>query len=163
MQDATLGDKELEQLIIRPAKPEDVMDLLRWRNEAHVRAMSRHNDIIDDGCHRRWYERALTSSDKLLLIGVLSGQSIGMVRFDRHQFSMWEISIMLAPESRGQRISRTFLEKSICLFCTMHPESSVLAVIKKCNTPSLHLFKSLNFARTSEDSEFTNHIFRPPR
>lgn len=153
----------MPQLIIRTATPEDVMDLFRWRNDPHVRAMSRQSDLIDVASHCQWYKRVLTSSDKLLLIGILAEQSIGMVRFDRDQQSMWEISIMLAPESRGQGISRVFLEKAICFFYTIHHGASLLAVIKKCNIASLRLFKSLNFKKTIEHFEFIDLILDPAR
>jgi len=161
MRDTVPGDKEARQLIVRPAMPEDGRELLKWRNDPYVRAMSRHSDVIDAAHHAQWYERALASPDKILLVGLVAGQRIGMVRFDRCRLSMWEISIMVAPESRGLGISRPLLQNAMACFHQLHGGSSLLAVIKKCNMPSLRIFESLGFKNTIEEDVFTTYIFQP--
>lgn len=142
------------KMIIRAATPEDALMLLKWRNDPYVRAMSRHGDIIDTASHCQWYAQALQSPDKILFIGEVEGKSIGMVRFDRHRSSLWEVSILLAPEARGQRNSRELLKMAINNFEKKYRKVFLLAMIKQCNAPSIRIFKSLNFKIESENLKY---------
>lgn len=138
---------------IRSASPEDVEDILRWRNDPHARAMSRNGKLIDEGGHREWFARALADHGKILLIGVLSDRKIGMVRFDRHGTSDWEVSIVLAPEERAKKLGKPLLRSALDFFRSSCPEAAVTAEIKRHNFASLQLFKSVGFAEKSADGE----------
>jgi ribosomal protein S18 acetylase RimI-like enzyme len=139
------------QLEVRQALPEDVMDILRWRNDPHACAMSRQCGSIDEAVHRSWYSQALNDPDRLLIIGVLMSQKVGIVRFDREQQALWEVSITMAAEARGCGLGRRLLEMALeCLYFA-HAPAEVLAVAKLSNEPSLRLFQSLGFIRKKDD------------
>jgi RimJ/RimL family protein N-acetyltransferase len=159
----TLQDKEISQLVVRRALPEDVMDILHWRNDPHVCAMSRQNEPIHEAEHRTWYSRAVDDPDRLLIIGSLAGQKVGIVRFDRLQESLWEVSITLAPEARGQGLGRRLLELALECLHVAHASAEVLAVARLSNEPSVRLFLSLGFIRISDDGELVRLVLPPGR
>ena len=161
--DNTLQHTEISQLIVRRALPEDVMDILHWRNDSHVCAMSRHNEPINEEKHRAWYSQAVDDPDRLFIIGSLAGQKTGIVRFDRLHESLWEVSITLTAESRGKGLGRLLLEMALECLHVSHASTEVLAVARLSNEPSVRLFISLGFDRKSDDGELVRLILPPVR
>ena len=149
---------ENAKLVVRPALSEDALDVLRWRNDPHVRAMSRQDVPITEEVHRSWYSQALSDPDRLLVIGVLSDQKVGMVRFDRQEPLLWEVSIAVAPEVCGQGVGRRLLVVSLEYLQSVHASVKILAVAKSSNLGSLKLFLSLGFIRENDGGEFTRLI-----
>src|SRR4030067_2225019 len=128
-----LGHGELEstagtQLVVREAQPEDAMDILHWRNDPLVCAMSRHREPISEAAHMAWYSRATEDPNQLLLVGVLGEKKIGIVRFDHRQASLWEVSITIAPDARGQGLGRHLLEMALERLYSACASMTVLAV-----------------------------------
>ena len=152
---------EKTQLTVRRALQEDVMDILRWRNDPHVCAMSRQNEPIKEAVHRIWYSQAVDDPDRLLIIGSLAGQKVGIVRFDRLQESLWEVSITLTPEARSRGLGRRLLEMALECLYVAHAPTEVLAVARLSNEPSVRLFLSLGFIRESDDGELVRLILPP--
>lgn len=149
---------EATQLIVRQAQPDDAMDILRWRNDPLVCAMSRHHAPINEMAHMAWYSRAMDDPSRLLLIGVLEKKKIGFVRFDFRQASLWEVSITIAPESRSHGLGRHLLEIALKDLYSAHSSASVMAVVRLKNEPSLKLFRALGFNQESENGEFVNLV-----
>lgn len=149
------------QLVVRQAQPEDAMDILHWRNDPLVCAMSRHHEPISEAVHMAWYSRAVDDPNRLLLIGVMGEKKIGIVRFDHHQASLWEVSITMAPNARGKGVGRHLLEMALKRLNIIHAPSSVLAVVRLNNEPSLRLFHSLGFNRESDDGVFASLALSP--
>ena len=153
---------ERERLAVRQALLEDAMDVLRWRNDPLVCAMSRHHEPICEEAHVPWYERAVADPDRLLLIGVLGERKIGMVRFDCRHASLWEVSIAIAQDARGKRYGRPFLEMALgWLENASAQPTSVLALVRSDNEPSLRLFQSLGFKHEGAEGEFRSLIWAP--
>jgi len=148
-------------LIVRTAQLEDAIDVLRWRNDRLVCAMSRETQPINEKIHKAWYSRAIDDPSRLLLIGVHGGQKIGMIRFDHRQASSWEVSIMVAPEARGQGMGRHLLQMALERLRAVCAPSCVLATIRLDNQPSLGLFHALGFKQESDDGEFMNLMLAP--
>jgi RimJ/RimL family protein N-acetyltransferase len=149
---------EVTQLTVRRALQEDVMDILRWRNDPHVCAMSRQHEPIDEAVHRTWYARAMDDPDRLLIIGILRSIKVGIVRFDRLHGSFWEVSITLTPEARGRGLGRRLLELALECLHVAHAPTGVLAVARLANEPSVRLFLSLGFIRESDDKELVRLV-----
>lgn len=158
---AKLQHTETTQLIVRQALPEDAIDVLRWRNDPLVCAMSRHHDPINEVAHVDWYSKAIGDPNRLLLIGVLGEQKIGIIRFDHQQASLWEVSILMAPEARGQGFAKNFLNLALKHLQKDHLSVSVSAAVRLNNEPSLRLFHALGFDREYEDGEFINLVLLP--
>ena len=149
-----LHDRAGMALIVRPAQFEDVMDVLRWRNDPLVSAMSRETELISEQIHKVWYSQAIDDPSRLLLIGIRDGQKIGMVRFDQHQALTWEVSIMVALEARGQGNGASMLQMALMQLRVVYAPTNVLATIRLNNQPSLKLFHGLGFTRERDDGEF---------
>ena len=144
-------------LTLRAAQPSDVLDILRWRNDAHTRLMSRNGTVIEEDQHRAWFARVLRDPDHLLLLGTHEDRKVGMVRFDRSHSGEWEVNIVLAPELRGQRLGEELLGMAIQRFFSLHPESSLLAEIKRYNRSSHRLFCALGFVRETDGHELMRY------
>lgn len=149
---------EETQLIVRRALPEDAMDVLRWRNDPIACTMSRHQEPISEVVHIAWYSRAMDDPNRLLLIGVLEGEKVGIVRFDYRRKALWEVSIMIAPEARGQGLGRHLLEMALERLHNVYAETSVLAVVSLNNESSLRLFHALGFNQESTDGGFVSLV-----
>ena len=132
-------------LTIRPALPEDAFDLLRWRNDPLVRAMSRTGEPIPEASHLAWYTAACQDPNRLLLVGAVDGAAVGMVRFDRRPPTDWEVNIMLAAGVRGRGLGEALLRAGLSRLEALHGPVPVVAEIRASNTPSLRLFESLGF------------------
>ncbi len=150
---------EATRLVVTQAQPEDVTDILCWRNDPLVRAMSRCHEPISELAHGAWYSRAVKDKNRLLLIGIYDGQKIGMVRFDYSPDTLWEVSIMLAAEARGQGLARHFLRMGLDRLHLARGPVSVLAVARLNNEPSIRLFHALGFSRESDDGEFVRLLY----
>jgi UDP-2,4-diacetamido-2,4,6-trideoxy-beta-L-altropyranose hydrolase len=149
------------QLIVREAQSEDSLDVLRWRNDPLVCAMSRETLPIGRPIHDVWYARAMEDPNRLLLIGVRNGQKIGIVRFDYREASLWEVSIMLASEARGRGNGASLLQVALECLRSANAPIRILATIRFSNQPSLRLFDAFGFKRESDDGEFINLILIP--
>lgn len=151
---------EETHLSVRRALQEDVMDILRWRNEPHVCAMSRQHEPINETVHHTWYSRALNDPDKLLLIGTLLGIKVGIVRFEKRRALLWEVNITLATEARGRRLARPVLEMALDCLHADHAQTDVLAVVMSDNEQSLRLFRLAGFIQESKDEKSVS-LFLP--
>ncbi|KTD18975.1 GNAT family N-acetyltransferase [Legionella jordanis] len=139
---------------LRLAEPKDSLAILHWRNDPHSRAMSRDQKHIDEVSHNLWFEKLLQNPKRLLLIGEMMDEAVGMVRFDQLiNGTTWEVSIALAPQFRGQGLSKKLLEKSLNYFHSKYSEAVILAEIKQSNVPSRKLFESLGFQYVSTQGD----------
>jgi RimJ/RimL family protein N-acetyltransferase len=138
---------------IRLARPEDAQEILRWRNDADARSMSRNGAVIDEEQHKAWFSGVLKDPRRILLIGINLDKEFGMVRFDRNREKLWETNIVIAPETRGRGLGRLFLDMALRYFFSEHPDASLLAEIKCCNVSSQRLFSSLGFKCAEEDGQ----------
>ena len=153
---------EKSPLIVRLATQDDALDILRWRNDALAREMSRNSDIIEVAHHQTWFNQALKDTDRLVLIGSFGNNKIGMVRFDKLSPNQWEINIVLAPEARGQGFGKQLTNMALQHFISKYPDVLLLAEIKKRNVASLKLFESVGFVNSSNIDDVTmQYIFRP--
>ncbi|USQ13617.1 GNAT family N-acetyltransferase [Legionella lytica] len=153
---------------MRCANEADCSDLLCWRNDPLTRMMSRNQDLIEPTVHEKWYQRVLADSKSLLLIGELSSQSIGMVRFDGLQATKsWEVSIMLAPAHRNKGLSKHLLHAAIYHLRLLKNEQlfkeneliNLIAEIKPDNAASKKLFENTGFKYISENTDMLKYFY----
>lgn len=147
-----------QMLAVRRACLDDAMDILRWRNDPVARAMSRHNEPINESDHMAWYSGAVVDPNRLFLVGILDGMSIGIVRFDNLGASMTEVSITVAPEARGKGLGGELLRLALQYLHSVTPSVPVLAVARMDNNSSLRLFQAQGFIRDSDDGVFANLV-----
>ena len=139
-------------ITVRDATMDDCLHLLRWRNDPATRAVSRSTEAIDLDSHAPWLERTLQRDDRELLIVEFEGRPVGMVRFDAED-SAWEISINMAPESRGRGYARAALSEAEQLFFRRHPGTSIVAFIRADNSASAGLFDRAGYVPWPDRNE----------
>lgn len=91
---STMGVSGVE---IRRANEQDSKNLFEWRNHPAIRAVSRNDSLIAWEDHHRWFASVMANPDRVLLIGSIDDQPIGVVRFDK-ECDEAEISIYLVPD-----------------------------------------------------------------
>lgn len=98
-----------ETLRVRPANAADSQRMYRWRNHPATRAVSRTAQPIDYADHQSWLARTLTEPQRLLLIGEIGPQPVGVIRFDRLGGDTVEVSLYLDPELYGLGLGTALL------------------------------------------------------
>jgi len=144
--------------VLRDATLDDAAELLEWRNDAVTRAMSRNTTAVSDADHRRWFARTLDDPAKLLLVGCIAGDKVGMVRFDRLASSTWEVNINLAPGHRGKGWSHALLAAALESVMAAHRPAEIVAEIKPENVPSRRLFEAHGFRRIGSFGEVDRFV-----
>ncbi len=130
----------------------DAADLLAWRNDPTVRALSRHQGEISWAEHCRWLERMRGDPECLFLVAWRDGQRVGVVRFNRrHDKDVWEVSITVAPAAQGQGLGRLVLKAGIDDLRRAHPGAQVLAAVQTGNHASAKLFQGAGFIPVPSD------------
>lgn len=95
-------------IVVRNAKEEDSPKLFEWRNHPNIRSVSRNVDLISWENHQKWFSAVLSSQDRVLLIGQIGEEPVGVVRFDKHE-DCAEVSIYLVPDSNHSGQGRNLL------------------------------------------------------
>lgn len=125
---------------IRIAKEGDSEHIFTWRNHQTVRAVSRSTELITWEDHQLWFEKALSSPDKVLLIGHSNGLPVGVVRFDR-KVNEAEVSIYLIPGTKEYGVGGDLLQSAEHWLSSHYPEiGKILACVQGGNVRSNHLF-----------------------
>lgn len=124
--------------------------LLTWRNDPSSVAFSLSGTAVERPDHEEWFVRSLSDPDRVIFIARGDdGVAFGMVRFDRRREHVM-VSINLAPEARGHRLSAPILLAAIEAFRSEREKPDrLVAEIRETNTPSLALFLRVGFAPDS--------------
>ncbi|WP_134727940.1 MULTISPECIES: GNAT family N-acetyltransferase [Amycolatopsis] len=143
----------MRSLIARDATEADAELLLAWRNDPVTRRASRSGDVIDLDRHLRWLRGVLTASDRILLVLEESGKPVGTVRFDDEGGREWEVSITLAPESRGRGLARPVLDAGERTLAARTDAAAVLAAVHVENAASAALFERAGYLEVAPPAD----------
>lgn len=131
----------------RLAVADDARNLWQWRNDEVTRKNSPNSEEVSWADHSAWFEAALGDDQKTIYIAedTISGDGMGMVRFDDDANNTAAVSINLNPEWRGKKIASTFLNEAITQF---QRDNTVIltAEIKPHNIPSIRCFERCGFS-----------------
>ncbi|MFC1595727.1 GNAT family N-acetyltransferase [Candidatus Margulisiibacteriota bacterium] len=133
---------------LRKALPEDSADILEWRNDPLTIENSFNAQPVSSEDHQQWFSSALNNADKLLLIGVSGSEKTGVVRFDKLEDGVYEISINVAPGSRGKGLGVIMLKQAGAWV-----KGRVVARIKKGNVPSIKTFEKAGYNLINDDGQ----------
>ncbi|WP_394360360.1 GNAT family N-acetyltransferase [Amycolatopsis sp. SB7-3] len=136
-------------MLAREATEADAGLLLAWRNDPRTRQASRSTAVITLDEHSAWLRGVLASPDRVLYVVELDGVPVGTVRFDREDEGVWEVSITLAPESRGRGLSASVLAEGERAFTAGHRVRVVTAAVHRDNAASAALFDRAGYAETA--------------
>jgi len=147
-------------ITLRPATPGDSEALLAWRNDPDTRRMSRSTAPVSPAEHGAWYAAALADPGRLLWVGESAGRSAGVVGFRLQQAARWEVSITVAPTSRGVGVGARLLAAGMARLAAERPGSVVTAAVRAENPASRRLFEASGFRLVGEADGF-RHYERP--
>ena len=138
---------------VRFATLGDSKHIYEWRNDEVTRSMSANTDIVEWTEHTEWYKTALLNPIKVIIVGEDAKGKIGMVKFDYNdEKTKAEISINLNPIRRGQNLSSSLLNESIC-FAKLPNDIRLIAQIKHQNTVSIKCFSKCGFHYDNADDD----------
>jgi len=135
-----LGNLGCSGIVIRNSNEEDSSKLFEWRNHPSIRSVSRNADPISWENHQKWFSAALSSRDKILLIGQVDEVPVGVVRFDK-QDACAEVSIYLVPNASHFGQGRNLLLSAEQWLIANRPDiNCIQASVLGGNEPSERLF-----------------------
>ena len=127
------------ELSLRRATLDDAALLLKWRNDPATRANSRNKGEVSANEHATWLASTLANEHRRLLVAEHKGRPVGQVRLDKHG-STAEVSITVAPESRGGGLSSLLLRAAESSGLELGV-TTLLAEIHPDNQASIRAFK----------------------
>ncbi|MFA5097249.1 MAG: GNAT family N-acetyltransferase [Candidatus Margulisiibacteriota bacterium] len=137
-------------IILRKAEIMDCRDVFEWRNDPAVRNMSLDQRPIKDTDHDKWFNNSLKNPDRDLIIAESEGKKIGVVRVDRLNEYSGEISINLAPDSRGKGFGPEILRLFSRTELTAGGYKILIARIKNTNPNSVKAFEKAGYKKLLE-------------
>lgn len=142
---------ESTAVTVRPATPDDRDRILEWANDPVARAAGFHPNPIAPDEHARWFAgRLARPATGRIWIGLLDEAPIGIVRVELELDGPLIVSIALAPEARGRRLSPPLLDAGLAAARDAFPGVRFRAWIKADNGPSLALFRGAGFAAPAQ-------------
>lgn len=134
-------------LTLRLAGPADCDNIYHWRNTEETRRFSFQLRVIPLEDHRRWFTATLADPNRILLIGEIRGEPVGVLRYDMDGDKA-KVSIYLVPGKQGYGYGPELLEAGHQWIERNHPElQSVLAEVLIINQPSVKAFLEAGFER----------------
>lgn len=142
--DTTPRSSPSTALIARPATIADEETLFEWRNDETVRLNSRAHEEVAWESHRSWLRRSLVDEDRILLIIESDGTPVATCRWDRRSEREWEVSITVAPDSRGRGLAHAAVDAAEGALKDSAPVR-MLAVVHRDNAASRRLFERAGY------------------
>ena len=152
----TANHENPTNISIRPVNLGDSRLVLSWRNDPDVRRLSRDINEIGVDTHEKWFNGWVSQQSQKGYFFVIEhlGTPIGMIRFDRKNIQLLEISILVESNFQGKGIAESAISAAIGKIQVELPEFTVLASIHEENLPSRKLFRKLGFEESIKSGKF---------
>ena len=139
-----IGSLGCSGIVIRKANADDSPKLFAWRNHPSIRSVSRNTDPITWENHQNWFATVISSQDRVLLIGEIGEEPVGVVRFDRQEDNA-EVSIYLVPYNQTGQGRNMLLSAEQWLKANRPEIKYIRACVIGGNEPSQRLFLGANY------------------
>jgi|GEM_PF-1247446 len=136
---------------LRPARPEDEVVILEWRNAPWGVALSGTGRAVSPEEHGRWFSQTLAGVARRLFVIEEQGRPVGMIRYDVVGKAAVEITILVLPERVGAGLGTAAFRHSLALMAGWRPLRTILARVLRSNSRSLAFFRHLGFAIVEDD------------
>jgi RimJ/RimL family protein N-acetyltransferase len=142
-------------LTLRKVTERDAYALWVWANDLETRRASFGRPTIRWPDHIAWLCARLADPNAMYLIAELEGgQPAGSIRFDTSDnWQTARLSYVIAPEARGQGLSRALVSKGVAYLRDSHSRVAVRAEVVFDNKTSLHVFRSEGWEEQSVGEE----------
>lgn len=139
---AALGVNDIE---IRIANESDSPKIFEWRNHPTIRTVSKSSVLIAWADHQAWFAKVQADKNRMLLIGEIDSEPVGVVRFDQEGETVL-VSIYLVPEGGFKGQGRNLLLKAEEWLKVHRADiKSIQAEVLGANTASQHLFLGADY------------------
>ena len=130
---------------------DDAERLLAWRNDPVTREMSVNESEIAPHEHTEWLRKVLDSAEHVLLVAEEDGGPVATVRLDRLGAREAEVSVTVAPASRGRRLATAVLAQAESV-AQERGDVHLVARIKPTNHASVRAFKKAGYYGFTDES-----------
>lgn len=151
-------------LDIRTADQEDAFQVYRWRNSDYVRSTRLSQEVEDLQRHLEWWNNALRSNNKHLLMVQFLATDVGHVRLDftDHKNSA-EISIVMDPAFCGKGFGTEAIKLACRYGFDLYQPEFIEANILTSNKASIRAFEKAGFkfhvsSLTKDGEPYNNYI-----
>lgn len=117
-----------------------------WRNDPAIRDQSHDPRALTLSEHQAWWNAAIASPDRHLLMAMRDGVPIGVLRLDQTG-SIAEVSIYLNPAEAGRGLGREVLRAGL-VYARSIGLAGLTASIKETNARSRSAFTAVGFERS---------------
>lgn len=139
-----------KNLIISPAKEEDVLAIYKLSCQKSVRKNSYNQNEIEFYEHEKWFKNILSSEKEILICAKINNWLVGQVRFSLNE-KMAIVGISTDENLHGFGLGKTVLGLAIGQLRLKCPEiNEIFAYVKKTNIISEKLFLALGFKKLEE-------------
>lgn len=132
------------KITLRIASQNDSAKIFAWRNSFNVRKFSFNQEIIAWEDHCRWFEESIYNPSRVILIGQVGNESIGVLRYDLDDYTAMA-SIYLGTKTGMGYGKQMILAGSEWLKKNYPWIKSIEARIQYGNESSLAAFASAQF------------------
>lgn len=151
---------------LRAVTMEDADVLLAWRNDEQTRRWSRQHELVSRDEHLQWLQRRLADPRSLqwvaegIVIPERVAVPVGIVRYELDlRREQGEVSITVAPQSRGKGVAGRLLAQSEPLLRTAVPDLALLvAHVHSAHEASLRLFEGAGYRRVTETPDAHGYL-----
>lgn len=135
-----------------------------WANDPETRHGSHDRAVIEWPEHMDWLSRQLTSGAAAVLIAeTADGRPTGCTRFETtDDWITARLSYVIAPEARGQGLSRPMVESAVAWLRThVAPNATIVASVVTHNERSLRVFRSCGWQETGPGEQGVHRFSLP--
>lgn len=152
------------RLSLRKATEADARSVWEWRNDPQTVAASLSGSEVEWEEHLLWYTKALEDAEREMMILQEGDNAIGVVRFDRIDEQVAEVSINIAPPARRRGVGVRALTLALEMAESGGRYRTLIARVRSDNEASLRAFAAAGFQEEgSEDGVvrfFSSHVLR---
>lgn len=133
---------------LRNIVPNDVTLLYQWQGDPVTRKHFFDPRIPTKSEHEQWFERSLNNEMRLLMMGIVSDEPVGLLRYDLLSDEEAEVSIYLDPKKTGMGLGTELLKVGNQWLRNTHKNIRYIsAKVLKNNVASLRAFEKSGFKK----------------
>jgi UDP-2,4-diacetamido-2,4,6-trideoxy-beta-L-altropyranose hydrolase len=131
---------------VRLAVADDAVLVWPWRNNESTRRYFFDSSPVSLNSHTEWWKQSLSNVSRVLLLGKLNENEIGVIRYDFDELQNAKVSIYLDPELTGLGFGEHLLCAGQDWILKNHPEvKAITAEVMVKNIASLKVFQAAGF------------------
>lgn len=151
--DVVIHSKIFDSLLIRDAKPIDLVLTYKWATNPTIRKYAFSNEIIKLDGHKNWFLNKINDNDCEYYILIDKEVCIGSIRFDIGSDNSALISYLIDPSYHNKGYGKIILDKGLETFSKKRSDVKIVyGYVQKDNIASIKIFEKLGFKKISDES-----------